>query len=125
MKETIVNPMKRQLAAVLLGAAGSLFLTACESEKKPEATQPAAEAKSADSTGGDHSGMVAIKEGVAGGVAEETFKDEVTVVSVDAASRQITLTDNSGAKATFVAGPEIRNLDQLRAGDKLTAKITQ
>jgi hypothetical protein len=43
-----------------------------------------------------------------------------TVDSVDMSSRQVRLTDNAGGGSfTVTAGPEVRNLDQLAAGDQV------
>ena len=43
-----------------------------------------------------------------------------TVESVDMSTRQVLLRTPDGAHATVVAGPEVRNLPQLRAGDRVT-----
>jgi hypothetical protein len=43
-----------------------------------------------------------------------------TVESVDMSTRQVLLRTPDGARATVVAGPEVRNLPQLRAGDRVT-----
>ncbi len=43
-----------------------------------------------------------------------------TVESVDMSTRQVLLQTPNGARATVVAGPEVRNLTQLRAGDRVT-----
>jgi hypothetical protein len=42
-----------------------------------------------------------------------------TVESVDLSTRQVLLRTPDGARATVVAGPEVRNLPQLRAGDRV------
>jgi hypothetical protein len=43
-----------------------------------------------------------------------------TVESVDMSTRQVLLQTPNGTRATVVAGPEVRNLPQLRAGDRVT-----
>ena len=43
-----------------------------------------------------------------------------TVELVDMSTRQVLLRTSDGARATVVAGPEVRNLPQLRAGDRVT-----
>ena len=43
-----------------------------------------------------------------------------TVESVDISTHQVLLRTPDGAHATVVAGPEVRNLAQLRAGDRVT-----
>ena len=45
-----------------------------------------------------------------------------TVVSVDQENRQVVLKGPKGNEETVKAGPEIKNLDQLHAGDLVTAK---
>jgi hypothetical protein len=42
-----------------------------------------------------------------------------TVESVDMSTRQVLLRTPDGTRATVVAGPEVRNLPQLRAGDRV------
>ena len=42
-----------------------------------------------------------------------------TVETVDMTTRQVLLRTPGGALATVVAGPEVRNLPQLRAGDRV------
>ena len=42
-----------------------------------------------------------------------------TVESVDISTRQVLLRTPDGAHTTVVAGPEVRNLPQLRAGDRV------
>jgi len=44
-----------------------------------------------------------------------------TVTAIDHDRRTVTLTDSDGRRATFRAGPEIGNLDQVRAGDTMAA----
>ena len=51
--------------------------------------------------------------------SEETLK--ATVVKVDHETRMITLRSADGEEATIQAGPEVKNLDQLKAGDLVTA----
>lgn len=45
-----------------------------------------------------------------------------TVVSVDQETREVVLRGPKGNEETIKAGPEIKNLDQLQAGDTVTAK---
>lgn len=44
-----------------------------------------------------------------------------TVVSVDQANRLVTLRGPKGKEQTVQAGPEVKNFDQLKAGDQVTA----
>lgn len=51
---------------------------------------------------------------------ETLISASATVVSVDQATRDVTLTDNAdGTSFTVNAGPEVRNLPQLAAGDQV------
>ena len=49
-----------------------------------------------------------------------TMQLVATVESVDMSTRQVLLQTPDGARATVVAGPEVRNLPQVRAGDSVT-----
>jgi hypothetical protein len=96
----------------------------CSSNKKGEPAKATDEpAKAAG--GATQRRVVDVEPGVAGGTIEETTTMAVKVVEVDRTTRKVTLVDNAGNKATFVAGPEIRNLDQLHAGDKVTATLNE
>jgi len=48
-----------------------------------------------------------------------------TVESVDPAKREVTLRDSKGRKHSFVAGPEIRNLEQVKAGDRVLVQYAE
>jgi hypothetical protein len=50
---------------------------------------------------------------------------ESKVVKVDQQKREITLRDEDGAETTFKAGEKIRNLAQVKAGDKVTVLLDQ
>ena len=50
---------------------------------------------------------------------ETLISATATVASVDQTTRQVTLTDAEGGSFTVVAGPEVRNLPQLAAGDQV------
>ncbi len=50
---------------------------------------------------------------------EETLEASVKVDAVDPAARLISVTTPDGQKATLVAGPEVRNFDQIQAGDEV------
>jgi hypothetical protein len=69
--------------------------------------------------------VVNVQPGVAGGVVEDTTSVAVTVKAVDASRRRVTLVDADGHQATFNVSPEVRNLEQLREGDKLTATLKE
>ncbi len=48
-----------------------------------------------------------------------------TVESVDKASRAVTLKRPDGKSATVIAGPEVKNFDQIKAGDALNVKYVE
>jgi hypothetical protein len=56
---------------------------------------------------------------------EETLDLSAVVESVDQTARTVVLVGDGGQRAAFVAGPEIKNLADLKAGDRvrLTYKI--
>lgn len=47
---------------------------------------------------------------------------EATVLAVNKTSREVTLQRADGNRVVVVAGPEIRNFDQIEAGNKLNAR---
>jgi Cu/Ag efflux protein CusF len=65
----------------------------------------------------------AYQEGVPGSIATESYSTTATVTDVDRSSRQVTLLNSDGSKVAFVAGPEIRNFDQIDVGDHVTATL--
>lgn len=105
----------RKSSATFL-AVGMLALASCESDKKDK--EPPAKAP-ADFT------TVSVQPGEAGGMVEDTFTVTATVSAVDKSTRKITLKGETGEQTSFTAGPEIRNFDQIQAGDKVTATITE
>jgi ribosomal protein L24 len=54
----------------------------------------------------------------------EKVTERVTVKSVDVATRHVTVTKANGDTVSFKAPPEIRNLAQLKPGDKISATYT-
>ena len=51
--------------------------------------------------------------------AEDAAVAVVTVVGVDKATRTLTLKGEDEEKWTFIAGPEVRNFDQIKRGDRV------
>lgn len=108
--------LNHKLALLILASAGILVLASCKTETaEPE--------KSAGSSAGGRA--VTVTPGVAGGSIEDSYIATATVSAVDAPTRQITLTGESGNKVTFKAGPEIRNFDQIHLGDKVKATLNE
>jgi len=48
-----------------------------------------------------------------------------TVLSVDQASRKVTIKTDSGQTYSFIAGDHVKNLAQVKVGDIITAKYTE
>jgi hypothetical protein len=69
--------------------------------------------------------VVAMQKGVPGGVTVETYKSNATVTGVDAGARTVTVVCPDGATATFKAGPEVINFDQIHVGDQVNATLTK
>ncbi len=64
---------------------------------------------------GDRPGMVIAGDRVATATVEAVVKD----------TREVTLKAADGALMTFKAGPEVRNFDRIRVGDRVTASYFQ
>lgn len=54
--------------------------------------------------------------------AAETVKASVVVAGIDRANRILTLKDANGKIAEMVAGPEVRNFDQIALGDRVVVQ---
>ena len=55
------------------------------------------------------------------GADTDTAVAVATVVSVDETTRNVTLAGPEGDNWTFTAGPEVRNFDQIKRGDRVIA----
>ena len=62
---------------------------------------------------------------IQGGIAVESVKDSATVQSVDPGARSLALTPRQGATYTYKAGPEVQNLDGIKAGDTVRATVAE
>ena len=49
---------------------------------------------------------------------------EATVEAVNRATREVTLRMPDGERETFAIGPEVRNLDRVRRGDRVVAQMS-
>ncbi|MBP1749703.1 MAG: hypothetical protein H6Q52_2242 [Deltaproteobacteria bacterium] len=59
------------------------------------------------------------------GVMVDVVKVQATVDAVDAATRTVTFKMADGMQRTVKVGPEVRNFDQIKAGDKVTARFLE
>lgn len=57
------------------------------------------------------------------GIMVDVVKVQATVDSVDAAKRTVTLKMPNGMQRTVKAGPEVKNFDQIKAGDRVSARF--
>jgi hypothetical protein len=96
------------------------ILTSCAS--KPE--KPDAAAAAAAGGSGARSAFT-YTAGQAGGTWQDTITGVVTVAAIDPAARTVTLVDADGARSTFEVSPEVRNFDQIHAGDKVSVTAVE
>lgn len=97
-----------KLTAMLVLPALLLVLASCSSTPK-------------DQTAAGSDNPVAIPTVERGRVVLDAVTVTATVQSVDAADRTVTLQLPDGSTNTFECGPEVRNFDQIKAGDQVTA----
>jgi hypothetical protein len=90
---------------VIAVCAGTLAACAAKHAEKPPAAAPSAAAPAAAP--------------VAGTVGDETVTATATVRSVNMKTRHVTLENPDGKRFTVVAGPDVRNLAQVKKGDVL------
>lgn len=89
---------------------GFLALAACD--KSGKTSQPATEQASAAQE------KPAVKQ-------EALLTLNATVTAINHETREVTLQDIDGESFTFIAGDEVRNLDQVEVGDKLSVEYLQ
>jgi hypothetical protein len=121
-----MSSLTRIAATISISCASLVALASCTSEKKPQAEASAkTETSTVKTSSGEGDVAVIVKPGEAGGSVESTYTTSAVVNGLDASTRRITLTNPNGTEATLVAGPEVRNFDQLRVGDKVTATVVE
>lgn len=59
------------------------------------------------------------------GIMVDVVTVQAAVESVDAAKRTVTFKLPNGMQRTVKAGPEVKNFDQIKAGDKVTARFLE
>ena len=60
-----------------------------------------------------------------GGIVTDVTSMAAMVEAVDSATREVTLKGSDGQEVTVVAGPEVRNFDQIKKGDTLTVDYSE
>jgi hypothetical protein len=58
-------------------------------------------------------------------IAVVAVKDGATVQSVDADQRRVVLDFSDGTTATVTAGPDVKDFEKVRAGDRVRATVAQ
>jgi len=69
-------------------------------------------------------GVVAATAPGKAGVAQ-TVKITATITAIDKATRDITLKGPQGNEVTVTAGPDVKNFDQMKIGDQVTAQYVE
>jgi len=59
------------------------------------------------------------------GTFEDSIEAQASVMAVDHAQRLLTLKGDDGVEVVVRADPEVRNLDQVRAGDKVAVTYSE
>ena len=121
--------IQKLAVAAMMGAV--FTLASCTSDQKEESAKtppaqtitPVANSAPAGSSGS--ASTVVMLAGEAGGIEQDTFTATATVTAIDPTMRAVTLAGNNDNKATFICGPEVKNFDQLKVGDKVTAQVTE
>lgn len=68
-------------------------------------------------------GMVASSPGKAG--MAQTVQVTATITAIDKATRDVTLKGPQGNEVVVTAGPEVKNFDQLKVGDQVSAQYVE
>lgn len=60
-----------------------------------------------------------------GGLPVETYQQTGRVINLDSFMRKLTLETSEGSKLLVRAGPQVVNFDQIQAGERVTATVTE
>lgn len=101
--------MTHPTTATVLALSLSLFvLTGCETDKPPAPQTDV---------------VKTYEEGVPGGEIVEVAELTAKVKKVDKATRKVTLLEADGSTSEVVLGPEVKNFDQIAAGDQVKLRV--
>ncbi|HTR42422.1 MAG TPA: hypothetical protein VMH87_12470 [Pseudomonadales bacterium] len=103
------NKMKN-LAGTVLIAAIPLLVTSCSSTPSTSSSQDT-------SAGG--------AEIVRGRVILDAATETATVQSIDKDTRTVVLLHGDGTTSSYECGPDVRNFDQIKVGDQVTATVSE
>jgi hypothetical protein len=67
--------------------------------------------------------LTGVQANAQGAAVAAQMEVKATVENVDQASRQVLLSGDDGTLTTVVAGPEVRNLAQVKAGDHVVLRV--
>ena len=95
-------------AAIAFVSAATLTFTSCSSTPK-----------------GGSEPTVTTQEGVPGGTMVETYTTKASVQAIDAATREVTMVTSEGKTSKIIAGPKVKNFNQIQIGDQITATVTK
>ena len=101
----------KKWSVVALAPAAMLIWTSCSSTSK----QPAASSENSTTNTDDLRGAIVL----------DAVSATVTVKSVDTADRTVVLQRPDGSQVTYKCGPEVRNFDQIKAGDQVTVTAAE
>ena len=100
------------IIALVIPVVLTLALTSCSSTPKSGSTvEP-----SASATG---------PEIVRGAIEVNALTETATVQSVNAADRSVVLKHSDGSTTTYECGSDVRNFDQIKVGDQVTATLAE
>jgi len=98
--------------------AGTLVLVGCSSSKEQPKPAPTLDPVRTERT-------ATTKEGVAGGLTEDSVIVEALVTSVDVPNRRVTLKGPEGRQFTFDVNPQIQDISALKPNDKVIATFSR
>lgn len=96
--------------AIICASASLLAVCSCSSTSQNQAQQ------SSTMSGADIA---------RGGVVVDAVSGTATVQSIDPDDRTVVLLHPDGTTATYECGPDVRNFDQIKVGDQVTATVAE
>jgi hypothetical protein len=110
MKSQIMN-----LVTMMVIPAALLAFTSCSSTSEPQTEPSYSPVENSPN----------LTETGRGGVVLEAAKSEFTVESISVGDRTVSLRSADGSLSNVECGPEVRNFDQLKVGDRVTATLVE
>jgi hypothetical protein len=102
--------------AMMMMPAALLGFTSCSSSSSEQST------KTTQTTTED---SPQLSETGRGGIVIDAMKEVYTVKSVNSSDRIVVLQEADGSLTSVECGPEVRNFDQIKVGDKVTATVAE